>query len=247
LVVVDLDRGHDNGADGIAAFDALIDQFEELPTCPAVRTPRGGIHLYFRQPSGREPIGNSTSHVATGVDIRGWHGFTVAPGAILATGEFYEGIADTPDLAKSFAAGIIPIIPCWLIELAEKRPEVPARGPTTCEPAAEARCREWALSALDLETRGLALTEPGGRNHKLNAVVYRLAKMAARGWLSENEVWCAAEVACLQNGYLTSRDSSDGPARFRATYNSAFRAGWAKPAADPQERPTPSQLIALAR
>jgi bifunctional DNA primase/polymerase-like protein len=248
LVAIDLDRGHDSGADGIAAFDTLLDQYGEIPPCPTVRTPRGGVHLYFRQSAGRElGVRNSASQIGPGIDVRGYHGYVIAPGAILATGEFYETIAGTPDLAESFVAGTIPEIPSWLVELAERRPDLPTRVPSAAEPAADARCREWALSALDGEASGLAATEPGGRNHKLNAVVYRLAKMAARGWLTQSEIWSAVESACIQNGYLTSKDSSDGPARFRATYNSAFRAGLAKPASDPPERAAPAKLITLVR
>jgi len=98
------------------------------------------------------------------------------------------------------------------------------------------RGRKWALGALEGEARDLAGTGVGRRNNKLNAVVHRLATMAARGWLLEDEIFTATWRACETNGYLGSKDSSDGPASFRATFDSAFRSGLLKPAPDPRER-----------
>ena len=244
LVVVDLDRGHGDGADGIASFDLILDQYGELPSCPTVRTPRGGAHLYMKQPAAREPIGNSTGHIAPGVDIRGYHGLSIAPGAVMTDGEFYEAITGTSDLCAAFASGSIPELPAWLIELAERRPALPERVPLSLE-CDDRRGREWAVAALEGEARDLARTEVGKRNHKLNSAVYRLAGMAARSWLTETEIWDATLSACSANGYLGSKDSSDGPVRFKTTFISAFRSGFAKPAVGPQERLAPVHTITL--
>jgi hypothetical protein len=246
LVVVDLDRGHGNGADGVASLDALLDQNSELPPCPCVRTPRGGVHLYFRQPRGRDPLGNSASRIGPGIDTRGWHGYVIGPGTVMADGTFYESIAGTPDLCEMFRARTIPELPAWLIDLVERRPEVSARGPSS-DPCDDMRGRKWALGALEGEAAELAGAGVGTRNNRLNAVVHRLATMAARGWLLEDEILTATWRACETNGYLGSKDSSDGQASFRATFESAFQSGLGKPAQDPRERLAPVQTIALRR
>ena len=57
LVVIDCDR-HDGGADGVAAFKSLVAAHGGVPRqVPLVKTPNGGLHLYFRQPNG-EALGN---------------------------------------------------------------------------------------------------------------------------------------------------------------------------------------------
>jgi hypothetical protein len=235
LVAIDLDRGHGAGADGIASFDAMLDRYGELPPTPCVWTPRGGTHIYFRQPSERDPIGNSAGRIGVGIDVRGWHGFTIAPGSVIGTGEFYEAVPGTPDLCEAFKTKSIPEMPAWLIELAEPRLKAPARGPQSMQ-SDSGRGRKWALSALEGEMADLAATGVGGRNTKLNSVVHRLATMAAREWLTEREIWDAAWNACQSNGYLTGVDASDGVASFKATFKSGFRSGFIRPASDPRER-----------
>jgi hypothetical protein len=100
LFVIDLDRNHADGIDGCASFDALIeDTGEDFPTTgPATTTPRGGCHIYLRQPMGREPLGNSNRNLPPGIDVRGEGGFMIAPGSVMADGTFYEGVAGWPDL-----------------------------------------------------------------------------------------------------------------------------------------------------
>lgn len=235
LVVIDLDRGHDADVDGVAEFDRLLDLYGELPSCPAVRTPRGGVHLYFRQPSGREPLGNSTSRIAPGVDIRGFHGYTVAPGAVMATGEFYEAIAGTPDLAYAFAAGTIPEIPTWLAELAAapKAPDMPARGPSS--PITDRRLRPWAWAALEYEAAALACTPTGTRNRRLFKAVANVAgKGGAHGVISEAEAYEQLWTACVANGSI----ADDGAKQFRDTFNSGWRKGLSNPHPGPRERLT---------
>jgi hypothetical protein len=120
LIAIDLDV---KKIDGVAAFDRLLDEHGgELPRCPVTRTPSGGFHLIFRQPSGRQPLGNAIGALPKGIDVRGDGGNLIAPGSVMATGEFYDGVAGWPDLAESYAAGAIPEIPGWLIEIIETRP-----------------------------------------------------------------------------------------------------------------------------
>jgi bifunctional DNA primase/polymerase-like protein len=115
LIAIDLDV---KKFDGVAAFDDLLNQHGELPRCPATRTPSGGFHLIFRQPAGRK-LGNSPGALPKGIDVRGDGGNLIAPGAVLASGEFYEGVPAWPNLAESYAANAIPELPAWLIAILE--------------------------------------------------------------------------------------------------------------------------------
>jgi len=82
LFVVDVDAK--NG--GIESFALLEDM---LPHTLRVRTPSGGLHLYFR---GRAPVRNSASKIAAGIDVRGEGGYVVGPGTSI-DGRRYEIVA----------------------------------------------------------------------------------------------------------------------------------------------------------
>lgn len=50
LVVIDADRH--GGPDGVQAFYDLLEKLGiDVSACPVVRTPSGGLHFYFKQPS----------------------------------------------------------------------------------------------------------------------------------------------------------------------------------------------------
>jgi hypothetical protein len=242
LVAVDIDVK--NGIDGRAAFDLLLDQHEELPRCPATKSPSGGYHLIFRQPVGREPLGNATGALPPGIDIRGVGGQIIAPGAVRDTGEFYDSVAGWPDLAESYAAGTVPEIPAWLVAIIETKPAAALGGPSRDSlPRAGASDDKsaWAAAGLDAEAQALATTGPGagahgGRNNALYRLVATFAGHAAHGWTTREDVYAAAHRACEANGYLASREPSDGPKQFEKTFRSGWQWGYAHPTAGPRER-----------
>ncbi|WP_213269138.1 bifunctional DNA primase/polymerase [Hyphomonas sp.] len=80
FIVLDLDRGHAEGVDGVASFAALVNaQGGDFPDhCPCVRTRRGGIHLYIASPAGVE-LRSSTSRIAPGVDIKAGRSLVTCP------------------------------------------------------------------------------------------------------------------------------------------------------------------------
>lgn len=98
----------------------------------------------------------------------------------------------------------------------------------------DSRGREYALSALRGCADELAHARPTTRNDTLNAIAYRLGKMAARGWLTVDEIGEQLWVAALANGLI----ADDGEHRVRATLWSGLRAGLRIPAPDPRERLT---------
>ncbi|MHA7154240.1 bifunctional DNA primase/polymerase [Arthrobacter sp. TMN-50] len=79
LVLVDVDMNHAAGVDGRSNLKKLLREHGiKLPRTFVVRTPRGGIHLYFWQLP-HHLIGCSAGKLAPGVDIRGRGGIAVAP------------------------------------------------------------------------------------------------------------------------------------------------------------------------
>jgi Bifunctional DNA primase/polymerase, N-terminal len=173
LVVIDLDLGHADGQDGTAEFGKILDYYGgTVDGVPIVRTWRGGYHLYYRQPMGRDPLGNREGMLTgCGINVRGAGGYVIAPGSVMATGEYYDGVPEYPDLCETFVAGTIPEIPGWLVELIEWRddrvPSSPAPVFTDATPIGSgngrlARCatrrRRWRWSARATAT--MRLTTP---------------------------------------------------------------------------------------
>lgn len=87
LVVVDIDVK--NGKNGWAFAEELDLRYDTL----TVSTPSGGTHLYYRDPD-QAPVRNKRA-LGEGVDIRGFHGYVLGPGSILANGE-YRIVEDRP-------------------------------------------------------------------------------------------------------------------------------------------------------
>lgn len=72
LTVIDLDKK--SGVDGIKSFKALLESTGPFETTFTVRTPSGGIHLYFK---GSERT--TAGALGPGIDTRGKGGYVLAP------------------------------------------------------------------------------------------------------------------------------------------------------------------------
>jgi hypothetical protein len=83
--VLDVDVRDDKpGRDTLATLEAL-----DLSTdTVSVRTPTGGLHLYYSLPPS-STVRNSVNEVGPGIDVRGWHGYVVAPPSTI-DGKPYE-------------------------------------------------------------------------------------------------------------------------------------------------------------
>ena len=88
FIVVDVDRGHDDGIDGADTLRELEQTMGALPDTVEALTPNGGRHLFFKYPSGQN-IRNKTG-IAPGIDIRANGGYVVGVPSILANGRSYE-------------------------------------------------------------------------------------------------------------------------------------------------------------
>lgn len=119
IVVVDIDH--------IPVIEALREHGKEFPETATVRTPNG-LHLYFQAP--QEPVRNSASKLAKGVDVRGDGGYVLAPPSVVG-GESYRWI----DKRRP-----VPL-PEWVLEDLTKRraPEEPT--PFEARPLATAGLR----------------------------------------------------------------------------------------------------------
>jgi hypothetical protein len=102
--VLDLDLDRDKGIDGPAALEELPG---EMPETLTVRTPRGGLHLYFRHVEG---ITNSPGGLPDGIDVRGQGGYVVLPPSAGYSWEHWAEVAEAPG---------------WLLEMVREKP--PAR------------------------------------------------------------------------------------------------------------------------
>jgi len=196
LVVVDLDTPEHGGSlpAGWAAEPGIRDGRDVLavlaeragqpwPATYSVRTPSGGLHLYFAAIGGRE-IRNSASKVGPMIDVRGAGGYVVGAGSVIA-GRAYEAADDR--LAEP--------LPGWLADLAD-----PPRRPRPAAPAAAGpvygRLRGLVEAVLS--------SEPGTRNGRLFWASCRAAEMVAAGKVdratAEELLVRAAVAAGLRGG-----------------------------------------------
>jgi hypothetical protein len=237
LLIIDLDVGHQDGVDGVAAFDRLV---KDWPECPVVRTPRRGLHVYTRQPEAEPYLSNSTTGLPAGIDIRAdpRNGYVIGPGAIMSDGTFYELIAGSLD--------DIPECPLWFLDLIDHAVEQEIeRASHEGEPAviSDKRRRAYALAALEGEALTLSCTPVGCRNHQLNKSAYKLGGHAPH--ISMGEAFDALYGAAVTNGYIGSRDPSDGIKQFRRTFLSGWKDGSAKPRRGPAPDPVNDLVIDL--
>lgn len=87
--------------DAEGELSKLEDTYGRLPATVEALTARGR-HLYFNMPD--EPVRNSASKIAPGIDVRGIGGYVLAPPSIHPSGRVYawsvdsaNAIADAPD------------------------------------------------------------------------------------------------------------------------------------------------------
>lgn len=157
-IIVDVDA-HKGGLESLASFTTL-------PLTFAVRSPRGGLHYYFKAPSGVE-FANSVEGIAKGIDIKtGAGGYVVGPGSWT-----YEipGKAAEGDYTIDCDAPIAPA-PQWLVDrlrLARVKTADAAQVVGELDtPAAIESARAWLLSPV----APIAIEKQGG-----NDTTYRVA------------------------------------------------------------------------
>ena len=162
MLVVDVDP------EGIAWLEEDPDRRASLTEAPWARTPRGGHHLWFRQPEGMT-LRNSVSRLAPGVDTRANGGYVVVAPSCIGDGQYtwVEG-HELPPIDQ------LPEPPLWLLEALEAQDQ-PSSG------------REL----VELNQGEIA---EGSRNHTL---FHRACAMRRTGW-QETEIDAALQEANRQ-------------------------------------------------
>ncbi|MEU8616958.1 bifunctional DNA primase/polymerase [Streptomyces sp. NPDC048623] len=227
LLVVDLDVPKDDSdtppeawagmADGLDVFAVLCERAgERLPTeTYAVRTRRGGQHLYFTAPEGKT-LRSGAGVLGWKVDTRAWGGYVVAAGSAVQ-GRSYEVVHDAPPAP----------LPAWLCDLLTREP-APAPMPIEELAARMRRTSAYTTAAVRGELEKVLAAREGGRNRALYFAAYALARFVRLGDLTESEA----------EGELTSAGLSVGlaPGECRTAIQSGFRRGGATtgPTAAPQ-------------
>ncbi|MBY9062315.1 bifunctional DNA primase/polymerase [Sphingomonas yunnanensis] len=142
-----------------------------LPVSLAVRTPSGGVHVYFRMPEGT-PIGNVGS-LPDHIDVRGEGGYVIAPpsycdgdGRRCAEGVYtwLRGDADAEIVA--LPASLVSILRTPKRKPAVDRAAPPPRASSDVfTPDVDEAHRRYALAALARVVDELQATPAGGGRH----------------------------------------------------------------------------------
>jgi hypothetical protein len=225
LVVIDLDThsplpedwrlpGVQDGRDVLALLAEWAEQL--WPVTYTVKTPTGGMHLYYTVPDG-PGIRNSAGKIGPLVDVRGGGGYVLAAGSVLderaypgnpecrelvTGGRAYE-VADDSDPGR---------LPAWLAVLA-------ADG----EPSARPAGRPGRHAAPGARLQGLIDTvrrgQEGDRNGPLYWAARRAAEMIAAGVIDRETAEEHLVAAALEAGLR------GGEREARRTFASAMRGG----------------------
>ncbi len=119
------------------------------PPTAMVRTPSGGLHLYFKHPEQHVRTG---IRVAPGLDVKAAGGYVVAPPSVGPNGKPYEWLVSPED------AGLADP-PAWLMALLEcERPKGPA-GPVGERIPAGRRNKDLASLGGSMRRRGMGEAE----------------------------------------------------------------------------------------
>jgi hypothetical protein len=188
LVVVDLDvpkepeqKASSAAPCGATSFLALCERAgEPWPTTYTVRTPSGGMHLYFTTPPGIH-LHNTARTVAPYVDTRAWGGNVVAAGSTTPQGA-YEVADDAP----------VTALPAWLLSRLQN-PSAPAAAPAPLLIRGQATRR--ATVALERETAAVCGASEGDRNNRLLAGARALGRFVAWGEITRDVVEEAFQAA----------------------------------------------------
>ena len=167
VFVLDVDRPE--------ALGELETEIGPLPATLSARTPRGGLHLYFRHVEG---LTNSPGGLPPGIDVRGEGGYVLVPPS---SGYRWEGRSPLADA------------PLRLLELLRERSSPPRRGSAT--PRGGDRGGDpqtHCPGPVDANLDGPTIPE-GRRNTELVSIAGRLHD----GTRTEEDL--AAEVAAIRD------------------------------------------------
>lgn len=256
LVVVDLDvaksgqvppvpwnrPGVTDGADVLALLAEEAGESLPLDTF-AVRTRKGGLHLYFTHPTGQK-LGNTSGSLGWLIDTRAHGGYVVGPGCPVAT-------PNGPGRYEALNRDRPAPLPGWIQRRLLRRPDFPDRpnaartfpppGPGTDVLAHittdDRRRAAYVKAAVTGELARVRQAQPGTRNENLYIAAASLGQLAREGLLETG--WIAT---ALHNAALEANKGGDpNPAR---EIDATIRSGLAKGLREPRRtRTTTSRKV----
>lgn len=210
--VVDIDT-HSDGS-GFPALQRARSEGLIKEWCALVRTPSGGLHLYFTSDALREQ--NSWQAPKAHVDFRGTGGYVLVPPSRVTQP---DGETRPYQLRSNIAVGVVPVDADRLRNFLDPRPMRPSRdGASTTRESDVQRLSRW-VSALG----------EGERNRGLFWAACRLAENRTSAADAFAELGPAAEHTGLGTREITT------------TIRSAYRAVHPAPASLPRDDTSPAR------
>lgn len=205
FIVLDQDRNHADGVDGVASFTALVEAHGgDFPSeAPCVRSRRGGAHVYLAAPAG-VTMRSSASKIAPGVDIKAGRALATCPPT-----PGYCWLSLLNPLAD------LPPAPDWLIRLSCPPP------PPVYLPVQPIQGERYAEKVFQGELNAVAMAAKGQRNAVLFKAAARLGDFVGAGMLGADMVAQGLLAAAEACGLV--RD--DGQRAVEGTITSGLRRG----------------------
>jgi hypothetical protein len=179
-----------------------------------VRTPTGGLHLYYAVPAGavlRSTAGERGNGLGWKIDTRAWGGYVVTPGSTTPDGR-YEYLYDGPPA----------LLPGWLVE--RLTPAPPPAAPVLPIRPARGRRSRYLDVAIRAEA-GKVTDATTNRNATLFAAALALGQLVAGGAVSEQEIRAALMTAAGR--HIGTRQFTEREAH--TTITSGLKAGANRP------------------
>lgn len=185
-----------NGLDSFRVLMQTLDgeDFSDGERTLAVRTPSGGMHLYFRTPrqtTWRCSTGGNRKGVALGwqLDVRAHGGYIIAPGNRVAAGGYEPvGACRQPARLPGWLAGALQRTGHLLTARppAQRRPRVPNRAlmATTSPATTSAWAARVTATCLEDVADCASLSEGSGWHSKVNRAAYTLGGLVAAGFIA---------------------------------------------------------------
>ena len=192
--VLDLDRGHAEGVDGVESLKNYCKEHGyKIPETLVAKTAGGGLHLYYKMSEGID-IRNAAG-ILPGVDVRGNGGFTIVPPSVNQdTGGSYRWLNPLQPIMEASD---------WLLDLVTKKkkekPDPPEASAEISEPI-EGGGTPYGNAALSKEVEKMRKAEEGKRNDTLNAAAFNLYGLVKGNELEKDVVDRELEAAALETG-----------------------------------------------
>jgi putative DNA primase/helicase len=203
----------DDYAGGMQTLGGYERRNGELPETRIHSTGRGGTHYFFAHP-GFDVRNSAAKVLGKGLDVRGEHGFVVAPPSVSSHGPYELNPAH--DIAPAPAPG-------WLLDILRQHDRSQSGSAPAGEMVTEATgaARRYAEAAVKAEAEKMRTTGEGSRNDVLNECSFALGTLGGAGLLTEDAAFAALREAALAAGL------SDG--EIRGTFISGWKAGLRNP------------------